>query len=154
VGEGNPTGGSLELARLLDRYGEDLVPDLKHYYGIDLRDLFSEESSLSPRWVLLHVHNLPIDSATVAEIRGGEKFRGWGPDQYMAARIIDSLSALRYITLLAHRDPKRKAPPLPEPYPIPDNIQKKKTREATPGSFAFIANQLLAQGKKRKKGGC
>lgn len=100
----------------------------------------------------MHIHNLPMGSATVAEIRGGEQFRGWDLDRYMTARLIDSVQALRYITLLAHSDPKRRKPPAPEPFPTPDKIHK-KTKDAQPGSFAFIAKKLIAKGKKRKEGG-
>lgn len=153
MGTGDSAGGSLALAGLVDKYGEDLIPDLKYYYGIDLRDLFSEDCPISPRWALLHAHHLPMESSTVAEARGGSQFRGWGPDRYMTARLIDSVSALRYITILANRDPKKKLPQPPDPYPIPDKRQDKKTKDAKPGSFAFIANQLIAKGKKRREGG-
>lgn len=152
MGEGNPPGGSLELANLLDRFGETIVPDLKHHYGIDLRDLFSEVNPISPRWALIHVHNLPMGSSTMAEVRGGEQFRGWDLDRYMAARQIDAIAALRYILILANMDPKKRKPPAPEPFPTPDKPAKKQ-KDERPGSFAFIAKQLLAKGKKRKEGG-
>lgn len=93
-----------------------------------------------------------MESATVASLRGGKNFRGWDLDRYMTARLIDSVQALKYITMLAHADPKKRKPPVPEQFPTPEKIDR-KAREAKPGSFAFIANSLIAKGKKRKEGG-
>jgi len=149
------SGGSLELARLIDEAGEDLIPDLKHYYGIDLRDLFSEERPLSPRWVLMHVLHLPMESAFVAQQRGGDSFRGWGPDRYMQARLIDLQAINNWMFLSANRDPEGREPEFPDPYPLPDDIERKKKKrpEEKPGSFGFMAKTLLAKAKKRKAAG-
>ncbi|BCP36362.1 hypothetical protein MINTMi198_17320 [Mycobacterium intracellulare M.i.198] len=150
---GHRSGGSLELARLIDEAGEDLIPDLKQYYGIDLRDLFSEDKPLSPRWALMHVLHLPIESAFVAQLRGGPEFRGWSPDRYMAARLIDLQAIQNWMFLSANRDPDSKAPEMPEPYPLPDDIKVKKQLKDKPGSFGFMAKTLLAKAKKRKAAG-
>jgi hypothetical protein len=148
------SGGSLELARLIDKAGEDLIPDLKHYYGIDLRDLFSEDNPLSPRWVLMHVMNLPIESAFMAEIRGGKEFRGWDEGRYMLASIYNVINILKYITILANSDPKKTTPEPPEPFPTPDNlVARKKSGGHKPGSFGAIALDLLGKAKKRKAAG-
>lgn len=148
MGEGDPTGGSLELARLIDRYGEFLLPELKHYFGIDLRDLFSEAPPFSPRYILSHINWLPLGSAFVAETRGGQQFRGWDGDRYIQVALINALRTLIHVFILANKDPKKKAPEAPQPYPTPD--EKSTPRSAKPGSFAFIANAGLAATKKRK----
>lgn len=147
---GHRSGGSLELARLIDEAGEDLIPDLKHYYGIDLRDLFSEERPLSPRWALMHALHLPMESAFIAQLRGGDQFRGWGPDRYMAARMIDLQAINNWMFLSANSDPDGKKPEMPEPFPLPDDIKRKKQLKDRPGSFGFMAKTLLAKAKKRK----
>jgi hypothetical protein len=146
VGYGDSTGGSLELAELIDKYGEFLVPDLRRDFGIDLRDLFCDVDPLSPRFVLAHIHNLDYDSAFVAEVRGGQQFRGWDVGRYQMARVIDVLQVSNYLFILANSDPKKRKPKPPDPYPIPDEIK----RVDKPGSFAFIAKAHIAAVKKRK----
>ena len=107
---GDSTGGSLELAGLIDKYGEFILPDLRRYYGIDLLDLFREERPLSPRYVLAHIRNLDYQSAFVAEVRGGQQYRGWDEDRYMDAAQINALRTLIYIFILANTDPKKRKP--------------------------------------------
>lgn len=153
MGGGDPTGGSLELANLIDKYGEVLLPDLKHYYGIDLRDLFSEVSPLSPSFVLAHIRYLPLESAFVAAQRGGQQFRGWDEGRYMLATLINAVRLNTYVFTLAHIDSKSKQPDPPDMYPIPDNVKARTKPAPKPGSFAFIVNSKMASIKKRKEGG-
>lgn len=127
---------------------------MRHHYGIDLRDLFSDVDPLSPRWALLHIQQLPMGSSFVAEIRGGMQFRGWDEDRYMQAALIDSVRVLQYILILVNSDPKKSKPPPPEPYPLPDHVKRNKQDE--PGSFAFIAKKKLAEARRKqelKRGG-
>lgn len=147
-----PAGGSRELAQLIDKYGEILLPELKHHFGIDLRDLFLDDCPMSPRFVLAHIKILPVGSAFVAEVRGGQEFRGWDEDRYQMAALIDAIRILQYIFVLANIDPKKKKPKPPEPYPTPDKATKHKQPDK-PGSFAFIAKSALAAAKRRKEGG-
>lgn len=142
-------GGSLALAGLIDKHGEALVPDLKHYFGVDLWDLFAE-SPLSPRYVLSLVKWLGSQphSLFFAEQRGGPQFRGWDADRYMAARQIDLAATENYLFRLAHRDPKKPLPKPPEPYPLPDTFEARK--QYKPGSFGFITKSLLAETRRRK----
>ncbi len=143
----DPTGGSRQLAELIDKYGEFLLPDLKRYYDIDLRDLLSEHP-LAPRFVLAHVNNLDYDSAFIAEVRGGQQFRGWDRDRYQLAALTDAVRAQSYLFTLANIDPKKQKPAPPDPTPVPDEISK--TKQDKPGSFAFIAKRALAAAKRRK----
>jgi hypothetical protein len=148
--DGNdPTGGSRELARLIDRYGELLIPDLKHYYGIDLRELFLDPPPWTPRFLLSHINNLPYDSAFVAELRGGQQFRGWDENRYLLAANVNAIRVLSHIFILANMDPKKRKPDTPSPWPLPDKQEKKK-RQDKPGSFAFIAKSLADKARRRK----
>lgn len=149
----HPGGGSLELARLIDEYGQHLVPDLTHYYGIDLREILSEDDPLDPEWVLLHVYNLPIASAFNAVQRGGIEFRGWGQEQHTAADMVDSLSDLAYILIMAHRDPSKPAPERPRRYPRPgdkpdpETLPDDQKTKFKAGSFG----DMLQQAKRNKR---
>lgn len=144
---GDPAGGSRALAELIDRYGEYLVPDLLNYYGVDLRQLFLPESRLSPRFVISLIKGLPIESAFVAERRGGQQFRGWDESRYALVATVNAIRALQYTYVAAHSKTK---PKTPDPFPIPE---RKTTQAEKPGSFAFIAAAKLAAAKKRKVGG-
>lgn len=146
-------GGSLELARLIDEYGQHLVPDLKEYYGIDLRDLFSEDDPLDPKWVLIHAGNLPIASSYVAAQRGGLQFRGWDQAQYDSASMIDALNDLAYILIMANRDPTKPAPKPPKRYvrpndpDDPENLPDDQKTKFKPGSFG----DMLQKAKRNKR---
>lgn len=151
MGERDSTGGSTELARLIDRYGEFLLPDLKHYYGIDLLDLFLDVPPWTPEFLLAHINNLPYDSAFVAELRGGPQYRGWDEDRYLAASTSNAIRTLLYLFILANRDPRKSSKPvMPKPWPLPDDKDKKKQQQDQPGTFAFMAKSLLSKAKKRK----
>lgn len=112
--------------------------------------MFSKEHPLSPRWALMHVMHLPLESAFVAEQRGGYQFRGWGEDRYMKARELDLLAIQNWMFLSANSDPDGPKPNMPDPYPLPDDIKVKKQLQDKPGSFGFITKTLLAKAKKRK----
>jgi hypothetical protein len=148
----HPAGGSRELAYLIDEYGEILLPELKHYYGIDLRDLFRESWPLTPRFVLAHIANLPVGSAFNAARRGGQQFRGWDEDRYMTATLINSIRVLTHVLVMVNIDPKKSKPKPPDPYPTPDDLKVQKPAPK-PGSFAHTTMSLLAKAKKRKEGG-
>jgi hypothetical protein len=138
--------------RLIDRYGEILLPELKERYGINLLDIFQEEPPFSPRYILAHIKHLPVESAFIAEVRGGRQFRGWGEDRYMQAALLNAVRAANYLFILANTDPKKKKPEAPEPWPLPDGKFKAKTPDK-PGSFAFIARSLADKAKKRMEDG-
>ena len=147
----NATPGSRALAKLIDEHGEALIPDLRLYYGIDLRDLFSEDQPISPRWALMHANALPLESDTVAEQRGGQHFRGWDEGRYMLAQLIDATRLNTYAFALAHRDPDLREPDPPSMYPLPDNVRARNKRPPKPGSFASIVGSKLAAVKERKR---
>lgn len=151
--EESTSGGSAQLAVLIDKYGEYLIPDVKQYYGIDLRDLFSEDDPMSPRWALMHITSLPVDSATVAEQRGGQQFRGWDEGRYMMATLINAIRISNYYFILANTDPEKSKPKPPDNYPLPDGNAKTKAKaKDKPGSFTFIAKARAAAVRKKREG--
>lgn len=127
-------GGSLSLAELLDKYGEKVFFDLHHYAGgLNLVDALQYDSGYSPRQLILLIANLPVESATIAAMRGDDEFRGWGVDRYMIANLIDSVRENTYVLLAANS--KRK-PEKPQPTFRPEQKRKDKTQ---PNSFASMA---------------
>jgi hypothetical protein len=84
----------------------------------------------------------------VAEVRGGQEFRGWDRDRYQLVALTDAVRILTYVFILANSDPKKAPPKVPEPSPTPDELTTKK--QAQPGSFAFIAKAKIAEARKRK----
>lgn len=134
---GHSAGGSLGLAELIDKYGEKIYSDLHQYAGgLNLVEALREGSGYSPRQLLLLIINLPIESATIAAMRGGDDYRGWGIDRYMFASLIDSVRENTYAFLLANSD-KRKKPNEPTPAYRPED--KQKSQKTKPNSFATMA---------------
>lgn len=146
----HPGGGSLELARLIDEYGQHLIPDLKHEYGIDLRDLFSE-AGLDPKWVLMHIAHLPIASSFVAINRGGIEYRGWGQEQHTQADIVDALSEVGYILLLANRDTNKPMPTPPKRYPRPGDSKPATSDDQRTSFKKGSFGDMLQQAKRNKR---
>ena len=87
------TGGSRALVKLIDKHGSAVLADLARYYQLDLRDLWRAGSGLTPRYVLWLVEHLPADSATKAEMRGGEQMREWTLDVQLLGAITNLLYA-------------------------------------------------------------
>lgn len=107
---------------------------------------------MSPRYVLAHVLYLPLESATVAAMRGSSKYRGWSEEMYMLASTLDAVRLLLWTTIMANKDPNKPKPPVPEPYPTPDRLLRRGGNKAhKPGSFAFIAKQHAAAIRAKRK---
>lgn len=144
MAEGYSAGGSVGLAELIDKHGEYIYRDLHEYAGgLNLVDALREGSGYSPRQLIMLIRNLPMDSATIASIRGGEQFRGWSMDRYMVAQLIDAVQENTYVTILA-AGPKRK-PKAPEPTHRPDTEKKKGN------SFAAMAAQVFQAAESKHK---
>ncbi|CAM4098454.1 D site-binding protein [Nocardia ninae] len=129
---GHLAGGSLELAGLIDRYGEELLADFQHHYGLDLRDIFVAGSGLSPRRCMALIAHLPHDAAFVAAWRGGPQYRGWDEDRYLAVAQVNAIRELSYLYISAHAK-RRPAPP--EPIPTPEAETR---RTSKPNQFAEL----------------
>jgi hypothetical protein len=65
---------------------------------------------MSPRQVLALLRQLPPESRTVAALRGGEQFQGWGVDRYLMASIVDAIQQNTYAFISANSKRKPKAP--------------------------------------------
>ena len=143
----HPVGGSRELAKLLEEHGGILVPELKHYFGLDVRDVLTYD--VSPKFVIIHISYLPMGSAFVAEMRGGQQFRGWTEDRYIQVMNLNTQRIANYMFLCANMDSKKKKPPPPLPYPVPDKpVKEDQTKR--PGSFAAIAAAQMAAARRKK----
>ncbi|OBJ41340.1 hypothetical protein A5630_23060 [Mycolicibacterium mucogenicum] len=113
--------------------------------------MFSEDHPISPRYVLALIKYLPLESAYVAELRGGQRFRGWGHDRFQMVHLINQMKVLTFLFILANRDPKKSAPKPQPMYPMPED--KPETKPAPkPGSFAFIAHSLLDEQRQAQRG--
>ena len=142
---GDPAGGSGELARLIDQYGELIVPDLLREYGVDARDVFVEGTGVTPRFLLSLIIRLPSGSDTKAAIRGGAQFEGWDQDRYLTVGVINAVRELTNV-LISVNTSKGKKPKHLDPFPVPKD--KSETTQHKPGSFAFIALQHLNRRKE------
>ena len=110
----DPGGGSTGLAELIDKYGEYLVADFQSEYGLNLiREI---RAGMSPAHIIVLVRQLPLESRTIAHMRGGEDFVGWGMERYMQAHLIDAVQSVGYAVAQSNSKKKVKAP---KPFPRP-----------------------------------
>ncbi|SHS97920.1 Uncharacterised protein [Mycobacteroides abscessus subsp. abscessus] len=119
---------------------------------MDLLDLFRENSTLTPEYLLALITYLPVESAFQAEKRGGQQFRGWNPQMYAIVAAVNALRSLQHMYVLTHLGKKASKPKPPEPFPIP---QKKKEEQTSyrPGSFGAMVGSMMAASRRRKAGG-
>lgn len=120
-----------------------------HYYRVDVRELFDDEAPLSPGWVLSLILHLPSDGAFYASRRGGQEFRGWDVDRYALVSLVNAQRANNHILALVNRDPKKRRPDPPEPFPTPDSTAS--VAQHKPGSFAAIAASMMRAQKRKKE---
>jgi len=141
VDRGDPGGGSIALARLIDQAGEAILADIQSEYGLNLVDVL-RTGSHDPATILVLIRQLPLASRTVAVLRGGEQFIGWDVDRYFLAQLIDSVNRVAYVVSAANSKRKPKAP---KPTHRPSRVQKDSG-----ASNPF--RQQLAKAKKAKGG--
>jgi hypothetical protein len=110
--------------------------------------LFSDESPLSPRYVLSLIYHLPTDGAFYASRRGGQQFRGWDVDRYALVALVNAQRAGNHIQLMVNRDPKKSKPSAPDPFPTPDEDAQKLPK---PGSFAAVAASMMAAQRRKRE---
>jgi hypothetical protein len=141
VDRGDPGGGSIALARLIDQAGEAILADLQAEYGLNLVDIV-RTGSHDPATILVLIKQFPLGSRTVAALRGGEQFIGWDVDRYLLAQLIDGVNRVAYTVAAANSKRKPKAP---KPTVRPSRAQK-STGESNP------FRQRLNAAKKAKGG--
>lgn len=122
-----------------------MLGDFQAYYGLDFVGLMRPDSSYSPRRTLVLIRQLPPESATMAALRGGDAFRGWGLDQYFLAALVDAVRENTYAVVAANS--KRKPKP-PEP------IQRPESHKPQPktNQFAAMAGARIAATRQAKGG--
>lgn len=141
---GDSAGGSLELARLIDKCGGAILADLKRYHGVNLHDVLVPGSGLTARMVVEYIRHLPHDSATFAELQGGSEFVGWGVEQYLLASVVDSVRENTYAFVSANS--QKSKPKAPEPVPRPGRAKKKNNLFAVMASKRLRANRRIKEG--------
>jgi hypothetical protein len=97
-------------------------------------DALREGSGYSPRQLILLIKGLPLESATVAAMRGGDEFRGWNLDRYLLTSVIDSIRENTYVFIAANS--KRKPSP-PESAYRPKDKTPSKRQTGKPNLFAM-----------------
>lgn len=106
-------------------------------------------SGYSPKHILILIRQLPMESNTTAEIRGGPEFRDWDNRTYMLAAVVDAVREVSYMLAMVNRDPKKKAPERPQPVYRPDNqINTKKKKQ---NQFAAMARAALSAARSQKE---
>lgn len=76
-------------------------------------DALRPGSGYSPRQILVLIKGFPLESATVAAMRGGDEFLGWGLDQYQNASLIDAINWNTWAVIATGSGKKK--PKHPEP---------------------------------------
>jgi hypothetical protein len=143
VAGGHAAGGSAGLAELIDKYGEHVYRDLHEYAGgLNLVAALRDGSGYSPRQILLLIKGLPLESATIAAMRGGVEFRGWGLDRYLSAALHDAVKENTFAFVAAN---SKKKPTAPEPMFRP----KEKKAKTTNGHNNLFAQRLAAARKAK-----
>lgn len=87
---------------------------------MDLRELFADESTLTPRYVLWLVEWLPDTSALHASAQGGPKHRGWNADRHAAISTVELLAAANW-----QRGGGKGQRPKPIPRPEPKSKRRR-----------------------------
>lgn len=121
MGGGDSAGGSNGLAKLIDQYGEQLNADFQSFYFLDFVKVMTPGSGYSPRRVLSMIRQLPPESRTVAALRGGDQFYGWGVDRYLLAAQVDAIRENTHAFISANSPKKRPKPPEPVARPSKDS---------------------------------
>lgn len=102
-------------------------------YGVDLRDLVSDEGGLSPRRALVLIEGLPYGCRSWAHIQGDPELEGWDISTYMLAGLLDSVRENTFATVQIQSKKKLKPP---EPIKIPGASAKPAKK---PNLFAQMA---------------
>lgn len=110
-------------------------------------DALREGSGYSPTQILLLIKGLPLESATVAAMRGGDEFRGWGIDRYHTAALIDEMRVNTYVTAAAAGGKKK--PPKPEPSYRPKEKVRRRPKSAEPDKNNPFFQRLEAAKKAK-----
>lgn len=139
---GEQLGGSLQLAQLIDTYGEHILCDFQEYYNRSLSDLYRPGSGMSATTALALIKGLPPESRTFTAI--AEHDMRWTMTDYLLAAVIDSVNHNTYV--FAQAQTKKKLPK-PDEVTRPGKAKAKKNK---PSQFAFMARQARARAMKKE----
>lgn len=128
---------------MINKHGECIVADLSRYHGIKPWEIL--DGTYSPKVLLAYIRNLPLDSASMAAIRGGPEFIGWDPHMYMLANIVDAIQTNTYAFVAANSKRKPKAPT-----PVKRPKQKGNPEQARFAALARIARANAIKKAQRK----
>lgn len=108
-----------------------------------MREVVSDETTLSPVYLLELITQLPPESRFAAlHATAGKETVGWGVTDYLLANVFDAIQHNTYVLTAANSKNK---PKLPEPLPRPgDKVHKKNNQ------FEAIAAMQLDKVKKAK----
>src|SRR5690606_11980046 len=107
------------------------------------------DGTYSPKLLLSYIRNLPLGSATVAALRGGDEFAGWDPHMYMLANIVDAIQTNTYAFVAANSKRKPKPPkPIQRPKTKTNGMNSEQARFA---ALARIARANAAKKAERRK---
>lgn len=132
-------GGSRALVEALDKAGDSLYADCLRFYGVDLRDLFSESTPLSPRRALVLVQGLPSRSVSSAVLAGSPDAAEWGVDTYLLASAVNALRETVFVLCKAN---SKRSSKIPSPKFIPLPGVKAKQEE---NNFIKMARATYAR---------
>ncbi|GGM64809.1 hypothetical protein GCM10012275_39250 [Longimycelium tulufanense] len=89
------------------------------------------------------IRQLPPESRTVAALRGGAQFTGWGVDRYLLASAVDAIRETTYAVVAANSQRKPKPP---KPVPRPDTNPGRSTKNR----FVAMAGAQIAAVKQAR----
>lgn len=87
--------------------------DFTRYYHADLRELCWGESRWGVRRLLIHVGNLPRDSAYIRHLSGEHAY--WDQQVELTANVLDAIERLTYYTLRINGTELDQPKPFPRP---------------------------------------
>ena len=111
------------LVAVVNEHHAAVEADLLRFYGVDLLDLYRGRLSMRRLSVLLRA--LPREAATVQAL---DPALTWGVAEYLAANTVDTLQALLWTYLAAHRGKGQTPPPRPERTPRPGDAPEVEER--------------------------
>ena len=123
-----------------------MYADLLREYGVDLRELLSEEPTTTPTLVLALIEELPFSSRTSALLRDSPDSAGWDTSDYLTAALIDSVRDGTFANM--QMNSKKKLQPF-ERVPIP-GVEKKPEKKPV-NNFVRMAQMALAEAQKQKE---
>lgn len=107
---------------------------------MDLRDLFVEDTSLTPSLVLALVYELPVGSRTASLMSGVEDSSGWGINSYLLASLINAVRENTFANMQVRTKKK-----LSRPEPVNTPLSKREEKKPAGNTFVRMAQAQFAK---------